>query len=263
MAFLSSITNPAFNFLNTLGLGAPYQEQAQGLLSQLQAQAAGRGPSLAREEYKTALDRALGAQRSIAAGARPGQQAMAQRMAAQGAGDVSAQLGNALMQARLAEQQNARQLLSQYLLGLRQQPSAAQGLLGGIGGYYMAKALGGGGQGGGGAGNVAQLAATGALLSDRRAKVNIRSGRSAADEFLEAVAPKTYRYRNEENGAGRRLGVMAQDLARARLSAHAVVDTPRGKVIDTSKLAGPLAAALGRLGERVKKLEGRRAALAR
>lgn len=70
------------------------------------------------------------------------------------------------------------------------------------------------------------------------------------------VQPYTFEYGAGAGPAGRRAGVMAQDLERSGpLGAATVRETPRGKVVDVGQLGGLNAAQIGRLNERVKKLE--------
>ena len=217
---------------NLMG-GAPYEQQQNELLQALRARAMGQGPSLVDAQYRQALERGQASQQSIAAGARPGQTGMAQRLAAQGQGDLSAQLGTAAIQGRLAEQQQAQQLLAQFLAQLNATPTTAErglGMMQGLGQSAM-------------------------LLSDRRRKEAVRPGGRDADVLIRALQAKSYRYRDKADGAGPRLGVMAQDVERAPGGQAAVITTPRGKAIDVPQFTGMLGAAVGRLGERLAALE--------
>jgi hypothetical protein len=72
--------------------------------------------------------------------------------------------------------------------------------------------------------------------------------------MLSALKAQSFRYKDPANGNGPQLGVMAQNLERAGLK-QAVVDTPRGKVVDTAKLTGANTAMLAAMQERLKKLE--------
>ena len=244
-------------FFDTLGsagmLGLPGLAGAQGfgpfqpnpaeagfrnLTAQLQAQAQGRGPSLVDQQYRTALEQGGAQQRSVAAGARPGQTAMAQRLASQGIGNMSAQLGTQALLARLEERQRAQQLYLQALMGQAGVPTMNDKILGAAQG----------------AGQAAMM------LSDRRRKEAIAPGGKDADALIRALRAKSYRYRDPADGEGQRLGIMAQDLERVPGGHAAVVNTPRGKQIDTAQLSGLLGAAVGRLGERLVALEQRKGA---
>lgn len=224
--------------------GAKYGAQIDPLVAALQQQATGRGPSLADATLADALRRNVAAQQSFAASARPGQTGMATRLAMQNAGNVGAQLGSAGALARLQEQQMAQQQLANLLLGARgqdiQAAVGASAIPGGLERFL------------GTAGGIAQIAK---LASDKRLKKNIKDGRKDADALIRALKAHAYDYKDERFGKGRQLGIMAQALEKTPGGKQAVMDTPHGKMVDAAKLAGALAAAAGRLGERVTKLE--------
>ena len=102
----------------------------------------------------------------------------------------------------------------------------------------------------GAAGTVA-----GASVSDINAKTNIED--FSSDEFLGKLKPYKYDYKNEENGRGKQAGVMAQDLENTEVGNQAVIDTPKGKVVDYNKLGPTMLSSLVELNERLKKLEGK------
>jgi hypothetical protein len=107
-------------------------------------------------------------------------------------------------------------------------------------------------------GNIIQTGATAAipllsLLSDRRAKRSVGRGEPSARAFLEAIRPRTYRYKQESDAAPKRLGVMAQDVERG--APHAVRETSSGKAIDVTQAMGPVLASLAALHSRTKRLE--------
>jgi hypothetical protein len=138
------------------------------------------------------------------------------------------------------------------------------GLLQGAGQAAAAYATGGlstaAGAAGGGASNynqAGQLMNTGGLmtLSDERAKTNINDGSSTASAALGALRPITFAYVDPRNGAGRQLGLSAQDLERNPGLAHAVVNTPQGKKVDGGKLATGIAAILPTIDERIRRIE--------
>lgn len=227
---------------NAIFGGTPYQADAEAYLKQLQAQMAGGGaPSSAMQAHNQGYGKAIAGQQSMLASARPGYEGMAQRQAAQNVGALQAQQAASGGQLALQEQEEARKRYQEYLLALRQQqmsvPSPADKLMGAASGAAQA------------------------LASDRRLKTDIEDGADEADEFLDAIRPYTFRYRDgAKHGEGVRGGVMAQDLERTRAAKHAIIDTPDGKMIDTVRLSGVITAALGRLGERVKAMETQRKA---
>lgn len=219
-----------------------YAPQTNQQLAALQQQAAGKGPSVAAEQLRQGLARGVAGQHAMAASARPGQEGMAARMAAQQSGRLTAGASGQAAVARMMEQQAAQQQLNQLLLGLRGQN--VQGQLGLMQQPTQGERLLGMGSGIAGA----------ALLSDRDAKTSIKRADKDADRLLDGLRAYSYRYKDARHGAGRQLGVMAQDLERAGLH-QAVTRTPAGKTVDVGKLAGGLAAAAARLHDRVTKLE--------
>jgi hypothetical protein len=89
--------------------------------------------------------------------------------------------------------------------------------------------------------------------------------KNTADALLEQLKPYSYRYKrpaDEPSSAptgGRYLGVMAQDIEKVpEIGRQIVKDTPRGKVLEGGALSSALAGGLGRLHQRVRKLEGMR-----
>jgi len=94
-----------------------------------------------------------------------------------------------------------------------------------------------------------------ALKSDINAKTNIED--FSSDEFLGKLKPYKYDYKNEEDGKGKQAGVMAQDLENTEVGKQAVMDTPKGKVVDYNKLGPTMLSSLVELNERLKKLEGK------
>jgi hypothetical protein len=94
-----------------------------------------------------------------------------------------------------------------------------------------------------------------ALMSDINAKTNIEG--FSSDEFLGKLKPYKYDYKSEENGKGKQAGVMAQDLEKTEIGKQAVIDTPKGKMVDYSKLGPTMLSSLVELNDRLKKLEGK------
>ena len=96
------------------------QEQ---LIAQLQQQALGQGPSLATQQFNTALDRGVATQQALAASGR-GNAAQAARQAASNTGGLTQNLAGQAAQARIQEQLNARAQLGSVLGQGRQQDFA-------------------------------------------------------------------------------------------------------------------------------------------
>lgn len=119
----------------------------------------------------------------------------------------------------------------------------------------------GGGEGGGGGllgGIMKIIPMVAAMASDKEGKENIEGADSEMDDFLSNIEPEAYDYKNPKApGAegGRQYGVMAQDLERSRAGSSVVDDTSAGKMINSTRALGVTMGALGRLNNRVKKLE--------
>lgn len=292
-----------------------FRDQQQAALDMLMRSARGEN-SLAMEQARQLNEQNIAQQRSLAAGARPGQSAMAQRLAAQNVGRLNAGVAGQALQANLAERMGALGQLGGLSTQARGQDiDRALGLYGmelqnagmqqqGAMGYQNARSsmqtplqtlLNAGGQAG-----AIWATTRDKAPSDRRVKTDIGPGGGRADAFLESLIPQEYRYktvkvntpeavyaqqrhptspareavlnkylRGQEREAvlneyldkplpPRNLGIMAQDLERTPIGAQAVVDTPGGKVVDFGQLGGAQLAALARLHERLKAVEGKR-----
>lgn len=119
---------------------------------------------------------------------------------------------------------------------------------------------------------IAGAAGTAAtLLSDKRAKKDIKASKnkasreldkmagSGADQrkFLDALQSYEYRYKHEGKNATPQMGIMAQDLEKTRLGKQMVVqDAVSGlKTVDFGRGFGALLASQAELNKRIKKLE--------
>lgn len=100
--------------------GGPFRSQQTTLANALQRQMKGQD-SLSRTQLRQDVGRLQAQQQSMAAGAAPGQSALASRLAMQGAGQIGAGMaGNAAL-AGIAERQAASQALGNVLQGARGQ----------------------------------------------------------------------------------------------------------------------------------------------
>jgi hypothetical protein len=97
-----------------------------------------------------------------------------------------------------------------------------------------------------------------AVASDRRLKTDISDGDAAANQATKKLSPFAFAYKDPKYGAGKQLGVMAQDLESAGLG-HAVMDTPQGKMVHGAKLATSNTAMIAALGRRLAKVEAEKA----
>ena len=93
------------------------------------------------------------------------------------------------------------------------------------------------------------------LTSDINAKTNIES--FSSDEFLSKLKPYKYDYKSQEDGKGKQAGVMAQDLENTEVGKQAVINTPKGKMVDYNKLGPTMLSSLVELNERLRKIEGK------
>lgn len=96
--------------------------------------------------------------------------------------------------------------------------------------------------------------------SDERLKEDIEDGGADADELMSSLRPRSYRYKDGAKwGEGRRLGIMAQDLARSKMGRAAIVkvDDEDHMGFDLGKAASAALASVARLDERLRKVEGR------
>ena len=101
--------------------GQQFRAGQSQLISQLQNQAAGRGPSLAGMQAKQVANQSLAQQQALAASAGPGNEAMAARSAAMNAGNTMSGLAGTAAMARAQEQMNAQGMLGSALQGARGQ----------------------------------------------------------------------------------------------------------------------------------------------
>lgn len=96
------------------------------------------------------------------------------------------------------------------------------------------------------------------MASDARLKTDIDDGREKVDEFLDALDPVTFEYRNPGvDGEGSFAGILAQDAEQSEIGREFVMDTPRGKMLDNRKVISALLASVARLNQRIRELEAK------
>lgn len=98
------------------------------------------------------------------------------------------------------------------------------------------------------------------MMSDERKKNAVSDGGNPIDEMLDNTTPVSFNYTKQAQRSigedGRRnYGVMAQDLEKSDAGKSLVVDTPKGKMVDTKKATMANLAANARLNERISSLE--------
>lgn len=82
-------------------------------------------------------------------------------------------------------------------------------------------------------------------------------GTGGIDQALDTSLPQSFGYRPGAGAPGRQLGVMAQDMASAPLTRAMVTPTSQGLALNPAKAVGPLLGMVGRLNQRVNKVEGK------
>lgn len=100
--------------------------------------------------------------------------------------------------------------------------------------------------------------AGGFMMSDINAKKNINASGSDLDEFLDNLRPKKWEYKEPEKyGAGKKYGVMAQDMEKSPVGASMVEEDSDGvKRIDYGSAQGVMLSILKDLSDRVGRMEG-------
>lgn len=116
------------------------------------------------------------------------------------------------------------------------------------------------------------------LSSGKECKKQLKESKSAATDWVAALQPKTWVYRDPDLNAtagatdmrtggpqgqpsvgdpsARRVGVLTTDLRKTPEGASMVVRTPRGDAIDPARATGPLMAAVAAQERRLRALEG-------
>lgn len=259
------------------------------LASALEASANGVGPSLAQNQLKQATNRNLASQMAFAAAGHLNpalsrrllaqQQAQTNQTAAAQSGDLRlqeqnqarAQLGEALNSQRTQDQQSVAANTATELgaiqgqQGINDQNRAAQMQLEaqrssnatGVANAMASDAASRRENNSNGLGSA--LGAAGSALSffsDERLKKDVHDGSHDVAQFLDAIDAKSFKYKDQANGKGERMGVMAQDVEQGGpLGKQMVNNTPEGKMIDISKGFGAILASQAELNKRLKALE--------
>jgi hypothetical protein len=93
-------------------------------------------------------------------------------------------------------------------------------------------------------------------ISDYRLKTDINElqeeeslSLKQIDELLTILTPYTFQYKDQTYGAGKRFGIMAQDLEKSDVGKQFVIDTPVGKMVDFGKMMGLIVASQAYLHE--------------
>lgn len=263
---------------------------SQGLISDLQAQSRGQGPSLADAQLRQAGNRNLAQQLASAASMRGGNPAALQRALVMQQGQQGRDLAEQSAVAKLQERQMAQQGLQGLALGQQQQDlsqvmdparlradmerarfdadvarrnAVKQQQNAVLTGILDAGARAGAAMTTGGASEAGKAGTSGMGGSDKNMKKDIKSGSKDVKSFLDALSAKSYEYKDTSKpgtAEGPRVGIMAQDLEKSKMGKTLVKDTPDGKMVDTVQGYGAILAAQAELNKRLKALEGKKKA---
>lgn len=93
------------------------------------------------------------------------------------------------------------------------------------------------------------------IFSDERLKTNISKGDNKIDQFLNTIKAHNYEYKHKQDGVGQFTSPMAQELEATELGKQAVIETPRGKMVDYARLGGVNLAAVSVVHRETQKLQ--------
>jgi len=74
---------------------------------------------------------------------------------------------------------------------------------------------------------------------------------------MQGIRPVSFEYAPQVGQPGPKFGVTAQELERTPLGRGMVRETPAGKAIDVGQATGAILGMLGRVNERLRKVEGK------
>ena len=251
---------------------AAYRQKA--LANMLQAQAEGKGPSVAQEQLQQAQAQSVAQQASNAASAQGGamNRAMANDQAANLAAQTSQQTAGQASTLRAQEQLGAMGqlggVLGQTREGDIQAGTLAQNRQLGVGTQQVAtnqqniQAQISNREGQQQATNAIMGASTGIIGgivkggdSDRRVKHDVRpASREQMSALMEHLMPKEFKYNEEGDNGPTRLGIVAQDVERDPLGRNIITRDEDGiRSIDEGPALNLVLAAIGDLYSRLPK----------
>lgn len=103
----------------------------------------------------------------------------------------------------------------------------------------------------------AAASGAGAMMSDRNAKKKIKRSKKELDKLMNNLKAYSYDYKDEKNGKGKHISVMAQDLEKSTLGKLMVSKNEEGtKIVNYGKGLASMLAGVARLNERINELEG-------
>jgi hypothetical protein len=246
-----------------------FANQQGSLANQLMQQSQGQGPSAAQNMLQQAQNTQMNQNNAMAASARGGVNPalLARNVMNQNAvagQNTNAQAATMRSQEQLGAQNSLANVLNQgqatqlgyQNLGLSQDQSMlnaqmeAQKINAGIAQANTA---------------AANAMTSGALsgassmmaMSDENLKKNVKDGSNSIQSFLDHISAKKYKYKDEKDGKGSQVSVMAQDLEKSPVGKQMVVETGHGKGVDYGKGFAAILAAQADMHKRMKDLEGR------
>ena len=94
--------------------------------------------------------------------------------------------------------------------------------------------------------------------SDENSKENIKDTKDEARSFVDHLKGKMYEYKDESDGSGVHVGIMAQDLEKSPLGKSMVFEDNGVKKVDYAKGFGAVLAAVTEINDKLKALESKR-----
>ena len=258
MAFLGSVGNLVGGLLGSVNRAAggeargvaelAYKQDQANLIKELQNRMAGGSPSIADISTQQNVQQGLGATLGAINSARGTSPGLRARLGAQASQDAQNEIARQGTLAKLQEQNqnvaniaNVIQGAQAAQMGREQMISTADQAAK----QNRANVIAGGGQA------LASLA----VMSDENTKKQIEPSDGKARDFLEVIKPKVYEYKNEANGEGKQLGIIAQDLEKSELGKAMIKETPEGKQVDFGKGFGAVLAAVAEINQKLNEIE--------
>jgi hypothetical protein len=244
-------------------------------MGMMKSAAEGLTPSIAEAQLARGLSSARSAAASAGAGARGSNLGLGLRTAIQAGGQASGEAAGQAAMLRAQELAQARNAYNQSAMeaarlnqvgGMQYQQLMGQDQLARLGiANNMAVAreqsgignalIGGGLNAAGAIG--ASLAAPAPAASDKNLKTDVKDGKAAVQDFLDAISAKNYTYKKPFDDGKKHTSVMAQDLEKTSMGKQMVKNTPAGKMVDYGQGFAAIVAAQAELNDRLKRLEKR------
>lgn len=251
MAQMMGMENPE---LAMGGLSKSDLKNEKAYLKQVKNQMAGKGKSLAVEQYRKAQgDNLAGAMSMAQSNQGVSNPALLSRNVAMAQDNQGQELAQESAMLRLQEKQAAMGMMSNHLAGKQNLAMGQANMINQGNQATMGRQM----QVVGGIGQAAVMA------SDKNLKEDIKPSEGKAHEkvedFLNALESYTFEYKNKKHGEGEKVGVMAQDLEKSELGKGMVENTPQGKVVNFGEGFAAILAAQAELKKEIDSLKGKKA----